>query len=162
MCIRDRFQGDGWIRSLYFFILISHILLSVIVLPMVLTTVYFAASGDFTRHPKIARITLPLWLYVSVTGVLVYLMLYHLWSCWKHESKFPERCVLGAKFRSHMEFCIDSLYAYWNAGLGVSCFNGVQFSLMIFRPSASLTRNRCLNPTSLSEEDVYVWTKRTW
>ena len=72
------FQGDGWIRSLYFFILISHILLSVIVLPMVLTTVYFAASGDFTRHPKIARITLPLWLYVSVTGVLVYLMLYHL------------------------------------------------------------------------------------
>ena len=72
------FQGDGWIRSLYFFILISHILLSVIVLPMVLTTIYFAASGDFTRHPKIARITLPLWLYVSVTGVLVYLMLYHL------------------------------------------------------------------------------------
>ena len=72
------FHGDGWIRSLYFFILISHILLSVIVLPMVLTTVYLAANGDFTRHPKIARITLPLWLYVSVTGVLVYLMLYHL------------------------------------------------------------------------------------
>ena len=72
------FQGAGWIRSLYFFILISHILLSVIVLPMVLITVYFAASGDFARHPKIARITLPLWLYVSVTGVIVYLMLYHL------------------------------------------------------------------------------------
>ena len=72
------YQGEGWIRSLYFFILISHILLSIVVLPMVLTTVYFAGTGDFTRHPKIARITLPLWLYVSVTGVLVYLMLYHL------------------------------------------------------------------------------------
>ena len=72
------YQGEGWIRSLYFFILISHILLSVVVLPMILTTVFFAANGDFTRHPKIARITLPLWLYVSVTGVIVYLMLYHL------------------------------------------------------------------------------------
>ena len=72
------FLGDGWIRSLYFFILISHIVLSMIVLPMVLSTVYFAASGDFVRHPKIARITLPLWLYVSVTGVLVYLMLHSL------------------------------------------------------------------------------------
>ena len=72
------FQGEGWIRSLYFFILISHILLSAVVLPLVLTTVYFAATGNFNQHPKIARFTLPLWLYVSVTGVLVYLMLYQL------------------------------------------------------------------------------------
>ena len=72
------FQGEGWIRPLYYFILISHILLSVVVLPMVLTTVYFAATGNFNQHPKIARLTLPLWLYVSVTGVIVYLMLYHL------------------------------------------------------------------------------------
>jgi len=72
------FQGEGWLRPLYFFILISHILLSAVVLPLVLTTVYFAATGNFNRHPKIARVTLPLWLYVSVSGVLVYLMLYHL------------------------------------------------------------------------------------
>ena len=72
------FQGEGWIRPLYFFILISHISLSVVVLPLVLTTVYYAATGNFNQHPKIARITLPLWLYVSSTGVLVYLMLYHL------------------------------------------------------------------------------------
>jgi len=71
------FQGEGWMQPLYFFILISHILLSAVVLPLVMTTVYFAATGNFNRHPKIARITLPLWLYVSVTGVLVYLMLYH-------------------------------------------------------------------------------------
>ncbi|MBC8257613.1 MAG: DUF420 domain-containing protein [SAR324 cluster bacterium] len=72
------FQGEGWIRNVYFFILISHILLSVVVLPLVLTTVYFAATGNFKRHPKIARITFPLWLYVSVTGVLIYLLLNHL------------------------------------------------------------------------------------
>lgn len=71
------YQGEGLIRKLYFFILISHIFLSAVVLPMIMTTVYFAATGNFSKHPKIARITLPLWLYVSVTGVLVYLMLYH-------------------------------------------------------------------------------------
>ena len=71
------FHGEGWIRPLYFFVLISHILLSAVVLPLVLTTVYFATTGNFIQHPKIARVTLPLWLYVSVTGVLVYLMLYH-------------------------------------------------------------------------------------
>ena len=72
------FNGEGWIRMFYFFILISHISLSVVVLPLVMTTVYFAATGNFKQHPKIARVTLPLWLYVSVTGVIVYLMLYHL------------------------------------------------------------------------------------
>ena len=72
------FNGEGWIRPFYFFILISHISLSAVVLPLVMTTVYFAATGNFKQHPKIARVTLPLWLYVSVTGVIVYLMLYHL------------------------------------------------------------------------------------
>ena len=72
------FHGQGWIRPLYFFILISHISLSVVVLPLILTTVFFAATGNFSLHPKIARITLPIWIYISVTGVLVYLMLYRL------------------------------------------------------------------------------------
>ena len=71
------YEGEGLIRIFYFFILISHIFLSAVVLPMILTTVYFAATGNFAKHPKIARITLPLWLYVSVTGVMVYLILYH-------------------------------------------------------------------------------------
>jgi len=72
------YEGEGWIRPLYFFILVSHILLSVIVLPMILTTVYFAITGNFAIHPKIAKLTLPIWLYVSITGVLVYLILYQL------------------------------------------------------------------------------------
>jgi len=71
------YEGEGLIRMFYFFILISHIFMSALVLPMILTTVYFAATGNFTKHPRIARITLPLWLYVSVTGVMVYLILYH-------------------------------------------------------------------------------------
>ena len=72
------FQGDGWIRSLYFFILISHVVLSAVMLPLILITLYFALSGKLALHPKVARFALPIWLYVSVTGVLVYLMLYHL------------------------------------------------------------------------------------
>ena len=71
------YEGDGLMRIFYYFILISHIFLSAVVLPMILTTVYFEATGNFAKHPRIARITLPLWLYVSVTGVMVYLILYH-------------------------------------------------------------------------------------
>ena len=71
------YEGEGLMRIFYFFILISHIFLSAVVLPMILTTVYFAATGNFAKHLRIARITLPLWLYVSVTGVLIYLILYH-------------------------------------------------------------------------------------
>ena len=71
------YEGEGFIRIFYFFILISHIFMSALVLPMILTTVYFAATGNFGRHSRIARITLPLLLYVSVTGVIVYLILYH-------------------------------------------------------------------------------------
>ena len=71
------YEGEGFMRIFYFFILISHIFLSAVVLPMILTTVYFAATGNFAKHPRIARITMPLWLYVSVTGVMIYLILYH-------------------------------------------------------------------------------------
>ena len=70
-----RFLATGMIRPIYFFILISHIILSVAVLPMVLITVFHALRGRFSNHKKIARYTFPVWLYVSVTGVLVFLML---------------------------------------------------------------------------------------
>lgn len=70
-----RFTGEGWIRPVYFFVLISHILLSMAVVPMILTTVFFALTGRWPRHRRIARITFPVWLYVSVTGVAVFLFL---------------------------------------------------------------------------------------
>ncbi len=73
-----KFQKTGWIRPVYFSILISHTILAACVAPMALVTVWSAWKGRFERHRRLARITLPLWLYVSITGVLVYLMLYHL------------------------------------------------------------------------------------
>jgi uncharacterized membrane protein YozB (DUF420 family) len=73
-----RFQKTGWIRAVYFAVLISHTVLAAAVPPLVLVTLYRAAKGRFERHRAIARITLPVWLYVSVTGVVVYVMLYHL------------------------------------------------------------------------------------
>lgn len=69
------FPGQGWIRPVYFFILISHILLSVSVVPLVLTTYFFAFAGRFKTHRSIARWTFPIWLYVSVTGVVIYFLL---------------------------------------------------------------------------------------
>jgi putative membrane protein len=74
-----RFAGQGLVRPLYFTILITHTILAVVIVPLILVTLYRAARGDFIRHRRIARWTLPLWLYVSVTGVIVYLMLYHLY-----------------------------------------------------------------------------------
>jgi len=71
-----RFLGQGIVRPFYFAILITHVILAIVIVPLVLITVYRAARGDFIRHRRIARWTLPLWLYVSVTGVIVYLMLY--------------------------------------------------------------------------------------
>lgn len=73
-----RFQKTGWIRPVYFTILISHTVLAACVAPMALVTVWRAWRGRFERHRRLARLTLPLWLYVSVTGVIVYLMLYRL------------------------------------------------------------------------------------
>ncbi len=69
------FGGEGTIRSIYFFLLISHIILSIVVIPFVLITYVRAISGNFKMHKKIARITFPLWLYVAVTGVIVYFMI---------------------------------------------------------------------------------------
>jgi uncharacterized membrane protein YozB (DUF420 family) len=70
------FAGQGWIRAVYFPLLISHIVLAAAMVPFVLTTLYRALAGDFARHARLARWTLPVWLYVSVTGVLVYWLLY--------------------------------------------------------------------------------------
>jgi putative membrane protein len=72
------FTGQGWLRWVYFPVLISHIVLAAGMVPFVLTTLYRALDGDFRRHARLARLTLPVWLYVSITGVLVYWMLYHL------------------------------------------------------------------------------------
>lgn len=73
------FSGSGWVRPLYFVILISHVALAALILPLALVTLHRALKGRFDRHVRIARLTLPLWLYVSVTGVLVYWMLYRLY-----------------------------------------------------------------------------------
>ena len=70
------FRGQGWIRTVYFAILISHTVLAVLIVPLVLITLTRALKGNFDRHRRIARWTFPLWLYVSVTGVIVYWMLY--------------------------------------------------------------------------------------
>ncbi len=70
-----RYTGEGWLRAVYFFVLISHIVTSVALLPLCLTTLFFALRRRFDRHRRIARITLPIWLYVSVTGVMVYFFL---------------------------------------------------------------------------------------
>ncbi|MBI2059755.1 MAG: DUF420 domain-containing protein [Nitrospirae bacterium] len=80
-----RFTGTGWSRPFYFALLGSHTVLAVVIVPLVLMTLTRALKKHFDRHRRIARWTLPIWLYVSVTGVLVYLMLYHL---------FPARPVI--------------------------------------------------------------------
>jgi len=69
------FPGQGMIRPVYFFILISHIAASILTLPVVLGAVYFAIRSDFASHKRLARFAFPMWLYVSVTGVLVFLLL---------------------------------------------------------------------------------------
>jgi uncharacterized membrane protein YozB (DUF420 family) len=74
-----RFQGTGIVRPIYFTILLSHTILAIVIVPLVVLTFYRAFRGDFMRHRRIARITLPLWLYVCVTGVIVYLMLYQIY-----------------------------------------------------------------------------------
>lgn len=70
-----KFLGTGWIRTLYFFILISHIALSIINFPMALCVVFFSVTGRFEKHKRLARLCFPIWLYVSVTGVAVYFFL---------------------------------------------------------------------------------------
>ncbi|MCI9846808.1 DUF420 domain-containing protein [Flavobacterium pectinovorum] len=70
-----KFGGEGFVKLIYFFILITHILLSIAIIPLVLITYVRALAKRFDRHRKIAKITFPLWLYVAVTGVVVYLMI---------------------------------------------------------------------------------------
>ncbi len=73
-----RFKGVGFWRTFYLTILSSHTLLAAFALPLAIVTLTFALLGKFDKHPKVARLTLPIWLYVSFTGVLIYLMLYHI------------------------------------------------------------------------------------
>lgn len=72
------FRKTGWIRTVYFAVLIPHVILAAAIVPLILITVSRALSRRFDKHRRIARITLPLWLYVSITGVIVYLMLYQM------------------------------------------------------------------------------------
>ena len=74
-----RFTETGWPRVAYFAILVTHVPLAALIVPLALLTAWRALRGQFDRHVRIARWTLPLWLYVSVTGVMIYFMLYRLW-----------------------------------------------------------------------------------
>jgi putative membrane protein len=71
-----RFPGQGWLRGLYLLILLSHTLLAVVAAPMALRSLFLGLKGRFDEHRRVARFTFPVWLYVSVTGVVVYLLLY--------------------------------------------------------------------------------------
>lgn len=72
-----KFDGEGWVRTVYFAVLVPHVLLAAAIVPLALVTLRRAWIGDVARHRAIARRTLPLWLYVSASGVLLYFMLYH-------------------------------------------------------------------------------------
>ena len=74
------FAGQGTIRPFYFTLLASHVILAAVIVPLVLTTVFFAIRGNFDRHPRLARWTLPLWLYVSVSGVAIYILGFHIYT----------------------------------------------------------------------------------
>jgi uncharacterized membrane protein YozB (DUF420 family) len=74
------FLGRGWIRPVYFTLLISHVTLAAAIVPLAIITLSRALREQFDRHRRIARWTLPIWLYVSVTGVIIYVMLYHLYA----------------------------------------------------------------------------------
>ena len=71
-----KFPDLGWIKTVYLLILVPHIILAALMVPMILKTFWHAFRGEWEKHKKIAKITFPIWMYVSVTGVLVYLMLY--------------------------------------------------------------------------------------
>ena len=74
------FQGQGWIRPVYFFILFTHVVLAAAIVPLALVTLSRALREQFDRHKRIARWTLPIWLYVSITGVVIYFLLYHVYA----------------------------------------------------------------------------------
>jgi uncharacterized membrane protein YozB (DUF420 family) len=91
-----RFSGQGWVRSLYFSILIPHVILAGAMVPFVIATIWFALRGNFKRHRRLARWTWPVWMYVSVTGVIVYLMLYRIYT-----PIYPPAAVAVAESGSH-------------------------------------------------------------
>lgn len=72
------FQDPAWFRPIYLAILIPHVLLAALIVPMILATFWFAVRGTFEKHRKIAKWTWPLWMFVSVTGVIIYLLLYQI------------------------------------------------------------------------------------
>jgi len=74
-----KFAGEGGVRPVYFTLLASHVILAALIVPMVITTAFHALRGSFERHKRIARWTFPLWIYVSVSGVVVYLMAFHIY-----------------------------------------------------------------------------------
>jgi uncharacterized membrane protein YozB (DUF420 family) len=74
-----RFTETGWPRAVYLAVLATHVPLAAAVVPLALVTLSLALGGRFDRHARVARWTYPIWMYVSVTGVMVYLMLYHVW-----------------------------------------------------------------------------------
>lgn len=75
LTVNTHFGGEGAIRYFYFPLLITHIFLAAVILPFILLTTYRALTGDFAKHQKIAKITFPIWLFVSVSGVVVYLLI---------------------------------------------------------------------------------------
>jgi putative membrane protein len=84
-----RFHGHGIIRPIYFTILITHVILAAAIVPLVLITLWRALSGNFGRHRRIARWTWPIWMYVSITGVVVYLMCYRMYPPGYRNSLIP-------------------------------------------------------------------------
>ena len=73
-----KFTGEGWIRAVYYVLLISHIVLAAVQVPLILRTVYLGLKDRREQHKKWAKVTTPIWLYVSITGVIVYVMLYQM------------------------------------------------------------------------------------
>ena len=90
------FEGQGWIRPVYFAILISHTILAVAIVPMILVTLRRAWLEKFDKHRVIARWTLPLWFYVSVTGVIVYFMVYQIYAPQRPHSAPPTSTRIAA------------------------------------------------------------------
>ncbi len=85
------FQGQGSVKTIYFIILIPHILLAMVMLPMILMTFFFIFRGQVVAHRKIARWTFPIWLYVSITGVILYVYMYQLYP--QHLKKSDKKAV---------------------------------------------------------------------
>lgn len=92
-----RFQGHGAVRPFYFTILITHVSLALIILPLIAVTLWRAVGGRFASHRRIARVTWPLWVYVSVTGVIVYLMCYRMYPPGYHDQPLPAQAPSVAR-----------------------------------------------------------------